>query len=57
MTLDQLDEKTIYYGVYRTLQKHKDIWGLRGLASRFGRSPTPGARRPDRRCERGSLGC
>ena len=31
--------------------------GLRGLASRFGRSPTPGARRPDRRCGRGSLGC
>ena len=28
MTLDQLDEEAIYYGVYRTLQKHKDIPGF-----------------------------
>lgn len=25
MTLDQLDEKAIFYAVYRTLEKHKDI--------------------------------
>ena len=25
MTLDQLDDEAIFYGVYRTLQKHKDI--------------------------------
>lgn len=25
MTLDQLDEKVIYYAVYRTFEKHKDI--------------------------------